>query len=764
METNVAPGHWVVELETGVKLCVRPTLEQMTTYVLLEQEDWFEDEIAFVRRLATRQTVALDVGANHGVYALSLAAAGAQRVWAFEPTRGAGEMLAQAIAENGFQDRVRWVPVGLSDTEREAVIATGLNTELSSLTGQGETSERVHLLTLDGFLAREAPGVPIDFVKLDVEGEERAVLAGGHDFFTSQSPVVMFELKHGGQVNEGLIDDFRRLGYGIYRLVPGAQALIPFDGGGADGFLLNLFAVKADTARRLAERNLLAEGDAIQGAFEGWGRRTPQPGTVLDRLGQKPWARRWGADWRARAAAVPALHWLALEACLAASDEKLPAAERVGALAFALEATAQLSGAPASDGAVWWLRLFALAGFGLRSAAVELGRQLLSVLAAGAEPGWPFLPPLAEYGERQPEPAAAWLAAGLQEFVLRRQSFSSYFALDQGLLDAALANPLHSPYVDRVALLFALRRKARPSIPPAHGVFDPVLSRNARLWRELVFGRVPHAVRALAGGVEIIDVGASSHGKLTEPYAPLMLLSLARVTGFEPDHDACVQLGELYKDQEAFRFLPHFVGRGGPATFHETNWFMTGSLYAPNVDLLQRFQGLAEVVRPVASHPVQTVALKDVPGIAGMDMLKIDVQGAELDVFVGAGALLEDALLIWTEVEFLPLYRDQPLFAEVERYLRDKGFQLFAFDGIASRPLRAFADSGRPAGTRTQALWADALFLPRLERWDDLATPRLAKLALLLDLVADAPDYCHYALTLIDRREGTDYAAAYVAK
>jgi FkbM family methyltransferase len=315
-----------------------------------------------------------------------------------------------------------------------------------------------------------------------------------------------------------------------------------------------------------------------------------------------------------------------------------------------------------------------------------------------------------------------------------------------------------------MALLFALRRKGRPVIPAAHSVFDPALSRNARLWRELVFGRVPHAVRALAGGVEIIDVGASSHGKLTEPYAPLMLLSLARVTGFEPDHDACVQLGELYKDQDTFRFLPHFVGRGGPATFHETNWFMTGSLYAPNVDLLQRFQGLAEVTQPVARHPVQTVALKDVPGITGMDMLKIDVQGAELDVFVGAGALLEDALLIWTEVEFLPLYRDQPLFADVECYLRDKGFQLFAFDYIASRPLRSFADSGRQTGRRVQAVWADALFLPQLERWDDLATPRLAKLALLLDLVADAPDYCHYALTLIDRREGTDYAAAYLTR
>ena len=760
----MTPEHWVVELKTGVKLCVRPTLEQMTTYILLEQEDWFEDEIAFVRRLATSETVALDVGANHGVYALSLAAAGAHRVWAFEPTRSAGEMLGQAIAENGFQDRVIWVPAGLSDREREAVIATGLNTELSSLTGQGETCELVNLLTLDSFLAQEAPGVRIDFVKLDVEGEERAVLAGGHDFFTSQSPVVMFEIKHGSQVNEGLIDDFRRLGYGIYRLVPGAQALIPFYEAERDGFLLNLFAVKPDTARRLADRGLLADEGGIRSAMKEWAQRAPKADAILDRLSSEPWTRPWLEDWRARAAALPALYWLALDACLSALDDRFLAVQRVGALRFALEATAQLSRVSSSDSAVLWLRLLALSAYGLRSAAVKLGRQLLSVLGAGKGPGWPFLPPSAEYRAREAEPAAHWLLASLQDFLLRQESFSSYFAVDQGLLNAAIANPQCSLQVVRMALLFALRRKGRPVVPAAHPVFDPKLSRNARLWRELVFGRVPHAVRVLAGRLEVIDVGASSHGKLTEPYAPLILLSLARVTGFEPDQDACSQLRAIYQDEEAFRFLPHFVGRGGPATFHETNWFMTGSLYAPNVDLLQRFQGLAEVTCPVASHPVQTVALKDVPGITSIDMLKIDVQGAELDVFIGAGSLLEDALLIWTEVEFVPLYRDQPLFADVERYLREKGFQLFAFDYIASRLLRAFADSGHRPGRRAQVLWADALFIPQLKRWDDFPTPRLAKLALLLDLVADAPDYCHYALTLIDRREGTNYAAAYLAR
>jgi FkbM family methyltransferase len=673
-------------------------------------------------------------------------------------------MLAQAIAENGFQDRVIWVPAGLSDREREAVIATGLNTELSSLTGQGETCELVNLLTLDSFLAQEAPGVRVDFVKLDVEGEERAVLAGGHDFFTSQSPVVMFEIKHGSQVNEGLIDDFRRLGYGIYRLVPGTQALIPFDEAERDGFLLNLFAVKPDTARRLAERGLLADEGGIRSAMKEWAQRAPKADAILDRLSSEPWTRPWLENWRARAAAIPALYWLALDACLSALDDRFLAVQRVGALRFALEATAQLSRVSSSDSAVLWLRLLALSAYGLRSAAVKLGRQLLSVLSGGKGPGWPFLPPLAEYRAREAEPAAHWLLASLQGFLLSQESFSSYFAVDQGLLNAAIANPQCSLHVVRMALLFALRRKGRPVVPAAHPVFDPELSRNARLWRQLVFGRVPHAVRVLAGRLEVIDVGASSHGKLTEPYAPLILLSLARVTGFEPDQDACNQLRAIYQDEEAFRFLPHFVGRGGPATFHETNWFMTGSLYAPNVDLLQRFQGLAEVTRPVASHPVQTVALKDVPGITSIDMLKIDVQGAELDVFIGAGSLLEDALLIWTEVEFLPLYRDQPLFADVERYLREKGFQLFAFDYIASRLLRAFADSGHRPGRRAQALWADALFIPQLKRWDDFPTPRLAKLALLLDLVADAPDYCHYALTLIDRREGTNYAAVYLAR
>ncbi|GAB6050846.1 hypothetical protein JCM16106_16950 [Hydrogenophilus islandicus] len=756
--------NWEVRLRTGAVLCVQPTVKQMTTYILLEQEDWFEAEIDFVRRLTGPGAIALDIGANHGVYAISMAAAGAAQVIAFEPTTAAGSLFAAAIEANGFEARVSWVHAGLSDHSGEARIATGLNTELSNLQGGGEQWESIRLLTLDDFVARH-PLPSVDFVKMDVEGEERAVLRGGRRFFETHSPLVMFELKHGNVVNEGLIEDFQTLGYEIWRLVPGARALMPFDRSKTDGYLLNLFAAKPDRAHRLGTEGLLADGKAIQAAYQAWSSRPASAGAVLDVLAQQRWAQPHLEGWRANHTKVPPLFWSALLACLAASEGARSAADRVGALVYALDATARLSGASDADMAVWILRLVALDALGMRSSAVGLANQLLTALARHQFPSWPYLPPLEDFSQVEACQPNQWLAAALQEFVLRNQSFSSYFGVNEHLLKSALANPYHTQRVDRTVLLSSLRAGRQVVVSAAHPLFDPAKSINATLWREVVFGRVPTPVRKQAGRVAIVDVGASSHGKLTEPYAPLILLGHAQVTGFEPNRQACEQLTALYGADGTFRFIPEFVGRGSEATFHETNWFMTGSLYAPNVQLLERFQGLAEVTRPVAEHQVRTVALANVPEIETLDMLKIDVHGAELDVFQGAGALLDKALLVWTEVEFQPLYLNQPLFAEVDAFLRQRGFSFFTFDGIASRLLKTFVGSGGSlAIRRMQALWADAIYIRAIEQWEELPTPRLAKLALLLDLVVDAPDYCHHALTLIDRREGTRHAAIYLQR
>ena len=56
--------------------------------------------------------------------------------------------------------------------------------------------------------------------------------------------------------------------------------------------------------------------------------------------------------------------------------------------------------------------------------------------------------------------------------------------------------------------------------------------------------------------------------------------------------------------------------------------------------------------------------------------IKIDVQGMEVECFAGAYNLLKNQIVaVRTEVSFLPVYRNQPLFAEVDLALRPFGFQ-----------------------------------------------------------------------------------------
>jgi FkbM family methyltransferase len=271
------------------------------------------------------------------------------------------------------------------------------------------------------------------------------------------------------------------------------------------------------------------------------------------------------------------------------------------------------------------------------------------------------------------------------------------------------------------------------------------------------------SIRQILGDqiVTIVDIGASSHGKLTEPYAALMQAGVARVVGFEPDPEAHRELCEMYQDNPAYRYLPHFVGKGGPATFYETNWFMTGSLYKPNQRILDTFFQLGDVTKCIAEHPVQTVSLDQIDDLGQVDIIKIDVQGAELDVFKGGKNALADALLIWTEVEFVEYYEGQPLFSEVEQFLRSQGFAFHCFTGVIPRSFKPLVLKDNPYAGIKQAIWSDAIFVKDFQKLDQLDTQKLRKLAVILDTVVHSPDFAYKVLKEIDRREHTQLAELY---
>ena len=93
----------ILNVRGGVRVCVPADIGSYTPYVLLEQEDWFEDEIRFVRAWLRAGMRVVDVGANYGVYTLTAAlrVGAAGRVWAVEPTPQCAAFLRRSHELNG---------------------------------------------------------------------------------------------------------------------------------------------------------------------------------------------------------------------------------------------------------------------------------------------------------------------------------------------------------------------------------------------------------------------------------------------------------------------------------------------------------------------------------------------------------------------------------------------------------------------------------------------------------------------------------------
>lgn len=433
-----------LKLQNGTQLFVPNRLDAITTYVILEQERWFEKEWGFVEYLLRPGMVAIDIGANLGIYSMAMAkAVGPQgRVYAYEPTSETRARLERSKAVNGA-DNLVVLGSALSDAEREGRIIFGPSSELNRLAdGADGSGEAVHLTSLD--LERERHGWgEIDFIKMDAEGEELKIIAGGGSVFEDGSPVVMFEIKSETGYEPGIARQFEAMGYGLYRLLPDERHLVPFDEAELDSFELNLFAVKPERGRELAERGLLAEGGASAGRGD-WQRfvATRSFGTVFPRLFDAPLPRGSYADGLAAYAG-----W---------RDEAHPIGERYTALRVSVGLLEQAV-AEARDVS----RLLSLArarlDIGQRTMGYRLIVETLQLLDAGKVPEASFLPPTLRH-EGLGEPGRGWLETACIEVVERNARFSTFYGLALGQLDWVCGTRFSTYELERRRALSAVTR------------------------------------------------------------------------------------------------------------------------------------------------------------------------------------------------------------------------------------------------------------------------------------------------------------------
>jgi FkbM family methyltransferase len=470
---STAMDELYVRVKGGGEICV-PAGPSITTYVLIEQEDWFEKEIAFVRRLLQPGMRTIDIGANFGTYTLAMARAVAPegRVWAYEPTSTTARYLGKTIVRNDLAN-VEMMQAALADRTGSGRLHLDAQVETNRLVTDGN-GEEVSLTTLDAESRLRSWG-RIDFIKIDAEGGELDIVRGGESFFAEQSPLVMFERRAAQGENEGVRSAFLARGYTLFKLIGPDTCLVPVGREERyDAFDLNLFACKPDRADSLAAAGLMttacaATFDAPAGAGLGLWRRQDFAGSFAD-IGMK----------------VDPCYQRALDAYALWRDPARPLAERCGALLAAADILRGLVG-DTRNPAVLSTAARVVYEAGMRMLALDCVNRMLNLIK-GRPPklDLPFWPAAARYDAMRPgADRGIWFLAATLEAYEERRAFSSQFAAAETLagLDWLAGTRYASPAMERRRQLIAIRTGRQRERQPS-----PLLSKaspehlNPQLW------------------------------------------------------------------------------------------------------------------------------------------------------------------------------------------------------------------------------------------------------------------------------------------
>lgn len=179
-------------------------------------------------------------------------------------------------------------------------------------------------------------------------------------------------------------------------------------------------------------------------------------------------------------------------------------------------------------------------------------------------------------------------------------------------------------------------------------------------------------------GINFLDIGCS--GSLPGKWKPLW--KWINLFGFDPNKEECERVKKSGdKKYLSTTVLPYAIyDQSGEKILYKTQSMYCYSLLKPNIDIVNSFYSYKEMFEVKETEKVQTKALDEVEEIKDedIDIFKIDSQGVEVPILSRAQQILQEAIHVEIEFNFIDSYIDQKSsFGEIEKIMLSNNFLLF---------------------------------------------------------------------------------------
>ena len=194
---SICADGYIAEIDSerypGIRMYLPDFRTDLIQKLIVRNQSFFEEEELSILKdnWIPDSAVICDCGAHIGNHSVFFAkVCNAAYVYAFEPEPHSFSILKENIELNELSDKVSLFNAALGDSEGSAAIALHDDSNTGKTRIVPDVSGHLKRLRLDDALS---PDVKTDFIKIDVEGSELALLKGARRVITESRPVIFIE-------------------------------------------------------------------------------------------------------------------------------------------------------------------------------------------------------------------------------------------------------------------------------------------------------------------------------------------------------------------------------------------------------------------------------------------------------------------------------------------------------------------------------------------------------------------------------------------